>query len=136
MSKEFDPEKLSVVFVDDDKLLVDLFRMLAGEIHPGWEIQCFSDPMRALAYVKGYGSRIDVMVCDVNMPFVSGLQLFEIIRLKYPLIIKITLSGNIDSRTIMDSVKIAEYNLCKPIKGEALCGKIVELARLRHEGAI
>lgn len=132
----FDPATLSVVFVDDDRMLVELFRMYVEEAHPTWKVRFFSDPLRALDYVKGYGRGIDVMVCDVGMPLVSGIELFEVIRERYPNIVRVTLSGRIDSQTIIGAGKHAECSLCKPIKGETLCATIIDLARQRHAGLI
>lgn len=79
----------SVLFVDDQKdLLVLINRILKDETYTKF----FANSSReALEIIEK--EAIDVIVTDMLMPDIGGLQLLEIIKDKHPNIVRIVLSG-------------------------------------------
>ncbi len=65
--------------------------------------------------------QIDVILCDVKMPEMSGDQLLEIVAEKYPLIPVIMLTGYVDIDTAVEVMKKGALDfLTKPVKRENL----------------
>ena len=73
---------------------------------------------QALAFLKK--ESCDVIISDMMMPDISGIELFEIVRSKYPKMVRIILSGYADQGLAMQSVKLVHQYLAKPCEKDAL----------------
>lgn len=71
-----------ILLVDDDPDLLDMYREILSELPSGPEVQTASSGSRALALLESDVYRL--MVCDLKMPKVDGLQVLSIVRRKYP----------------------------------------------------
>jgi DNA-binding NtrC family response regulator len=79
----------TVFVVDDDQEQADLLaEALAAE---GVRVRAFSDPIRALATLGADGS--DLLVADMSMPWMDGMDVIASARLKQPHIKVILISG-------------------------------------------
>lgn len=92
-----------VLFVDDDaNLLSTLNRMLRPK-HMLWEMVFETDPLKAVGLAKK--QRFDVVVSDLRMPKLSGLELIKRIRGCHKLASQyILLTGNADLGTAIDAI--------------------------------
>ena len=74
LQKQFDPatEKLTLVYVDDN----DFNLMIAEELtkRTAHQLFTFSKPSDALQFLKEASTRVDVVLSDINMPEMNGLQ--------------------------------------------------------------
>ena len=122
-----DSTPISLVFVDDETMLANLLSDFVEINFPHWKLVSFNNEIKALDYIRDNALNIDVVVCDIGMPYISGIEILEIIRKNHPHIRRIVLSGMIDTRSILGSNKFAEISLCKPIKSMDLCNKVSEL---------
>ena len=97
-------EKRTILFVDDeDKILRSLKRGLRGE------------PYRTLFATSGQESLeilkqedVHVLVTDMRMPEMDGLELLKIVKREYPCIIRMVLSGHADSDTTLAAINEGE----------------------------
>ncbi len=72
---------MRVLVVDDSALMRKLIaRSLASTGNGGIELVEASDGMEALALMTEEGSRVDLIICDLNMPSVDGLSLLRSVR--------------------------------------------------------
>ena len=62
----------------------------------------------------------DVMVTDMRMPVISGAQLLEEVKQRYPRCLRFVLSGPADKETILKSINPAHQFLSKPCKTDEL----------------
>jgi len=93
-------ERETVLFVDDDELvLASLKRLLRGE------------PYRAIFAPSGQAAldmmeseNIHVIVTDLGMPGIDGLELLKHVERKYPEAIRLVLSGLGDKASIIDAI--------------------------------
>jgi len=86
-------KRKSVLFVDDDAQLLDLVRQLMGRYAgDAWEI--FTAPSVGEALAAMQQQRIDLLVLDVHMPVVDGLQFLNLLKRKYPNVLKVVLTGD------------------------------------------
>jgi CheY-like chemotaxis protein len=81
-----------VLFVDDDLMFLEMIRNLmtlyAGD---NWKIHTAPDVGAALAILQEHA--IDLLVVDMQMPVVDGLQFLKLLQRKYPNLLKVALTG-------------------------------------------
>jgi len=111
-----------VVFVDDEQnVLSGLKRMLRSMRHE-WDMQFFDNGIEALKSIEDKGC--DVIVSDMRMPRMDGVQLLNSIREKYPRSIRIALSGQSDANMIYRCINNAHQYLAKPCDSDQLIATI------------
>lgn len=81
---------VDIVVVDDNEVLVSILSEIFREC--GHSVRTASDGLAALAEIR---DRIpDIVLSDLNMPRMSGFELLSIVRLRYPRIKVIAMSGS------------------------------------------
>jgi two-component system response regulator HupR/HoxA len=97
-------EKRTVLFVDDEeKILTSLKRGLLDE---PYEILFANSGKEALEILEQ--SQVQVIVTDMRMPEMDGLELLGIVKKEYPHIIRMVLSGFADLQTLLRSINQGE----------------------------
>jgi len=90
-----------VLYVDDDEVMVVMVERLLQRL--GYEVTCHLDPQAALAAVRTHPDEFDVVVTDLNMPELSGLEVArEIARVRGDLPVIIS-SGNLPEPLLADA---------------------------------
>ena len=121
--------KRNILFVDDEPALLDgLKRMLHG-MRSQWEMIFAVSAEAALEVLKS--KPVDVVVTDMRMPDMDGVQLLRRVRDLYPQIVRIILSGTNDKDLILKSIGSAHQYLSKPCEGETLRTTIARACTLR-----
>lgn len=119
-------EKRTVMFVDDEiNILSSLRRGLRNEAYDRIFVSSAKDALLELEDKK-----IDVIVTDMRMPEMTGLELLKIVEKKYPDIVKIVLSGYTQLPQILatiNQVNIFKF-ITKPWKLEEEFKKIIQEA--------
>ena len=89
-----DPEsKYQVLFVDDSMAFLESFTELCALLcNDKWQIHSAPTADRALAVLQEVP--IDLVVLDIGMPMLDGLQLLAIIRRRYPAIKLAVMTGS------------------------------------------
>jgi len=109
--------KRRLLFVDDDdNLLMGLKRSLHS-MHEEWEME-FADS--GAAALKMLDRPFDVVVSDMRMPGMSGLELLNTVQERFPQTVRILLSGQSDRQSILDSAARAHQYLSKPFDARQL----------------
>jgi len=97
-------EKRIVLFVDDEEnILKSLKRSFVDE---PYETIFANSGQEAIEVLKR--KETHVLVTDMRMPEMSGLELLEIVREKHPHIIRMVLSGYTDTDTLLASINQGE----------------------------
>lgn len=105
-----------ILFVDDEpKVLEGLKRMLYA-YRQDWDMVFVSNGHEALQ--KLADSSFDVLVTDVRMPQMNGVQLLTEIRERYPHVVRIVLSGQADREITLPTVALAHQYLAKPCNAQ------------------
>ncbi|MCF6249355.1 MAG: response regulator [Desulfobacula sp.] len=118
-----------ILFVDDE---VNILKGLQRSLRPlrkQWEM-VFSEGAGNALKMLGK-QRIDVIVSDMRMPGMDGTQLREIVKQKYPEMVRIILSGHSDQEMIMKTVKSAHQYLSKPCEKDVIVNAINRSLSLR-----
>ena len=86
-----------VLFVDDSMAFLEMITDLFGaRENITWEILTATSPDKALAILQQ--KLIDLVVLDIGMPLLDGIQLLGLIHQRYPNIKKVVLTGESDDR--------------------------------------
>lgn len=82
-----------VLFLDDDPEFLRIIQELAVQLTNGaWSVGVVHDTSSALAELQS--RPVDLLVIDVHMPVVDGLQFLRLISRKYPNLLKVILTGD------------------------------------------
>jgi len=82
-----------ILFVDDELGLLDFVRQLMGHFAgPAWEILTAPDVSKALSILQEH--KVDLLVLDIHMPVVDGLQFLNLLHRKFPNMLKVVLTGD------------------------------------------
>jgi CheY-like chemotaxis protein len=71
-----------ILLVDDDPALLELFQQLLAQLPSKPDIVAVSSGPRAMALLEAEPFRL--LVCDLKMPKMDGLQVLSIVRRKFP----------------------------------------------------
>src|SRR5271154_3943686 len=80
-----------ILMLDDDADWLDLCRELLAPLPSRHEIRTVSSGARALALLESEPFRL--LVCDLKMPRMDGLQVLAIVRRRFPELRTVVLSG-------------------------------------------
>lgn len=80
-----------VLIVDDDADILELYRQTLSELPSRPEIFVANSGSRALSLLKGEPFRL--LICDLRMPKMDGLQVLSIVRRQFPEMRTVVLTG-------------------------------------------
>ena len=123
-------ETRTVLFVDDDRIV--LRSLERGLIDEPYNTLYASSPKETLEILQQ--EKVHVIVTDLCMPDMDGLELLRIVNKKYPHIVKIVLSGYADQDTVQQAINQGEIFkfIPKPWKLEGNFKEIVQEAIDRY----
>ncbi len=81
-----------ILFIDDEKTIADMARQLLERL--GYRVHTCLDPAKALALFKEKPDRFDLVITDMTMPGMTGVQLFEQLKAVRPDIPVILCTGH------------------------------------------
>ncbi len=131
------PEKKKrVLFVDDEPAFLEMIQQLARQYcSDDWEVAVANGASQALAALQRQNT--DLVVLDVQMPIVDGLQFLSLLNRKFPQLQKVVLTGFAsEDYRVACLAGGAELFLEKPrtVDGfEIVLATLNELTRLKHE---
>jgi DNA-binding NtrC family response regulator len=109
--------KARLLVVDDDPSTVNALEMLLQQA--GYEVRTAEDGVEALQ--RFADSAADVVVTDVNMPKMTGIELLKELRKQDPTLPVIVCTASGDVATAIDAMRAgAESYLAKPVELDAL----------------
>lgn len=121
---------MKIVVVDDDKIIrMGLSTILKRLFNQHEIISDFPNGALVLEYLKKNEGKVDLVITDIKMPVMSGIELIENAEkeLNKPPIF-IVLSGYDEFNYVRDSMKAGAFNyLLKPIKKDELSRVIGEV---------
>jgi CheY-like chemotaxis protein len=85
-----------VLLVDDEPTLLELYSELLAQLPSHPEIHTATSGSRAMAMLEAEPYRL--LICDLKMPKVDGLQVLAIVRKKYPQLRTVAMTSLIDEQ--------------------------------------
>jgi ActR/RegA family two-component response regulator len=116
-----------ILFVDDEKFVLETFRR---NLSRHFQIETADGPISALKFLESTGP-VAVIVSDLKMPNMSGVELLGAIRQRWPDTVRIMLTGHADLDTAVSAVnKGAIFRLLtKPCAPDALLAAVNDALR-------
>jgi response regulator RpfG family c-di-GMP phosphodiesterase len=107
-----------ILFVDDEKFVLDTFRR---NLRKHFEIETAEGPMAAFDQLERNGP-FAVVVSDLKMPKMNGVEFLSLVKTRYPDSIRIMLTGQGDLNTAVAAVNQGSIFrfLTKPCSPDAL----------------
>src|ERR1035441_7456493 len=90
-----------ILFVDDDPKVLDGLRRMLYPLRDEWQIVFASNGHQALQLLSE--SDYDVLVTDVRMPDMSGIELLQEVANQFPRVVRLVLSGTMDPAALVHS---------------------------------
>ncbi len=118
-----------ILFVDDEPRVLDGLRRSLRSKRKDWELSFVSSGLEALALIAQ--EPFDIVITDVKMPHMNGVELLKEVTKMKPDIVRIILTGYAEHDLSLKAVKIAHQYLTKPCESDHLIGIITRIFNLR-----
>ncbi len=126
-----------ILIIDDERAVLNFLKVLFAQVEK-YEVDLLQDSRKA--YSKLESRNYDILLLDMDMPYVSGLDILKFIKKKDIDIETIVLTGVDDVELAVSAMKAGAYDyLRKPIDNDLLLLTIeraLERRRLKEEVAI
>jgi DNA-binding NarL/FixJ family response regulator len=118
--------KKRLLFVDDDVNVLEGLRRVLRNQRNEWDMHFAGSGAEALQELERMP--MDIVIADISMPNMNGVQLLEHVMNRYPNIIRMIFSGHSESDLIMKSVTVTHQYLSKPCNPDILKSVINQAA--------
>lgn len=122
-----------VMVVDDEADIRKLVRMTLKKA--GYDVLEAEDGGKAIEVLNSGENRLmlDVIICDIRMPKINGIEAIAYFRKEYPRVPLIVLTGfpDTDMATSLLRQGVADY-LVKPVEGEKLKAAVARAMEMRE----
>jgi HD-like signal output (HDOD) protein/CheY-like chemotaxis protein len=117
-----------ILFVDDDALVLKGLERSLRSLRGDWDMAFVQDGAEALSRLDE--AIFDVVVSDLQMPGMNGVELLSRVKALHPSIVRMALSGQADQETAFRCLEVAHQYLSKP------CDPGLLKARIRQAGTL
>ena len=107
-----------ILFVDDDQNILDGLRRMLRPQGREWDMHFAISGNAALEAMES--EPFDVVVSDMRMPGMNGVEFLKKVRETYPGAVRIGLSGHTDSAMILEAAGATHQYLAKPCEPHVL----------------
>ena len=107
-----------VIFVDDEQNVLDGLRRMLYPLRSEWRMDFVSSGREALRMLAA--AEYDVLVTDLRMPDMNGLELLSAVVKMHPQVVRLVLSGTADHEVTIRSTTLAHQYLLKPCDAATL----------------
>ena len=119
---------MRVLFVDDEPLLLSFYAMMLEDRVADWETALAEGGRQALEILEH--GRFDVIVSDMRMPGMDGVELMTEIRRRHPHMSRIVISGITDQEEIARCLETTHQFLSKPVRERELVATLACIRQL------
>ena len=130
MPESLDLSDLTVLIVDDEATVTRLAKTMLNDLSIA-QVFVATDGREALDFLGLFEEDIDVIVCDWNMPRMSGFELLQQVRTVDPNMPFVMLTGRNDMDSIVAArdQKVSSY-LLKPFSQEQLAQHLINAKKM------
>ena len=120
---------IRILFVDDEPNILQGIKRMLHSKHNEWELAFATGGQEALEILGR--QPFDIVVTDIRMPRMDGIELLENVARKHPGVIRFILSGQAKKETMLRSIGPMHQYLTKPTGAEELKSAIERSIALR-----
>jgi two-component system response regulator PilR (NtrC family) len=104
---------LHIMIVDDEKSMCEFLEIIL--LRAGYQVSCFTDAFAAVSSLKT--ESYDLVVSDLKMPSMSGLELLRTVKKKTPSTEIIMITAFASTTTVIEAMKNGAFDyISKPFK--------------------
>jgi len=118
-----------VLFVDDEQRVLDGLKRMLYPLRNEWRMSFASSGREALELLDQ--AEYDVLVTDLRMPEMSGMELLANVVKLHPQVVRMVLSGTADQEVVLRSATLAHQYLVKPCDAATLRATVARAFSLR-----
>jgi HD-like signal output (HDOD) protein len=107
-----------ILFVDDEPMLLSGLQRSLRPMREEWEMVFVGSGPEALKLMEQ--QPFDIIVTDMRMPVMTGTELLEEVKQRFPQCFRIILSGQADQESILKAVDPTHQYLAKPCDSNEL----------------
>ena len=113
------PDQVNILVIDDEQIMRDgCFRILSKD---GWNVISAENGSRGLEEIKTRPENIDVILLDLMMPGMSGMEVLDHIRTIDPNLLVIVITGYATVESAVEAMKKGAYDFIpKPFTPDQL----------------
>jgi|SRR5581483_328360 len=119
-----------ILFVDDEPMVLQGLQRSLRSMRSDWEMAFVNGGQQALEAIGR--EFFDIVVTDMRMPGMSGVELLEEVKKRSPQSLRMVLSGQSDRDSILRCVNPAHQYLSKPCEGEELKSRLLRAFAVRE----
>jgi len=123
------PTKPRIVFVDDEANILSGMRRSLRGMRERWDMAFF--PSGGDALINLSERPADVVVSDMRMPEMDGVQLLSEVKKRWPQTVRFILSGFSSEEAILSTIGPSHQYLAKPCAGETLVDAVERSLNVR-----
>ncbi len=120
---------LHVLFVDDEPQILQGLRRLLRPMRDRWQMSYATSGERAIELMEQQS--VDVIVSDIRMPGMDGVELLDKIKQRWPNTVRIALSGHSERQELLRAAGTVHRYLAKPCRPNELRATIERTRALR-----
>lgn len=118
-----------ILFVDDEQRVLEGLKRMLYPLRNEWDMEFVSSGAEALQRLSE--SPFDVLITDVRMPGMSGIELLQEAIKRHPHVIRMVLSGTADIEFTLQCVSLSHQYLLKPCDAQTLRATVQRTLSLR-----
>jgi signal transduction histidine kinase len=125
------PDQVQILVIDDEQIMREgCSRILSKD---GWAVICAENGTKGLDEIKAHSDRIDVILLDLMMPGMSGMEVLDHVRTIDPNLLVIVITGYATVESAVEAMKKGAYDFIpKPFTPDQL--RIVVRRALEKRG--
>jgi FixJ family two-component response regulator len=113
------PDQANILVIDDEQIMRDgCSRILSRD---GWSVICADNGSQGLEEIKSRADKMDVILLDLMMPGMSGMEVLDHIRSLDPNLLVIVITGYATVESAVEAMKKGAYDFIpKPFTPDQL----------------
>ncbi len=119
-----------IIFIDDETKVLDGLRRMLYPLRSEWNMTFAESGPEALE--KMDQAPFDVVITDIRMPGMDGIELLGHVRARHPEVVRIVLSGQSERDLTLKSAATAHQYLSKPCDAETLKNTLARAFALKN----
>ena len=119
-----------ILFVDDEAMVLSGLQRSLRAMREEWEMAFVTSGPEALQLMEQ--QPFDIIVTDMRMPVMTGAELLEQVKSRFPQCFRIILSGQADQQTILKAVDPTHQYLAKPCDTTELKKRLTRVFAVRR----
>lgn len=121
-----------ILVIDDDRNILQSFKRAFHFMHKEWKVVLCDNGRDAFELIQTDGP-FDLIISDLRLPGLSGIDLFKKVKESFPDTIRFSLTGYPESSLLMEAASVSHRLISKPCEAKTLIALIKNSLLLREK---